>query len=131
MTARVLMVDDEPDAALLFQQHFRREIRQGAYVFEFADSGEAALACLESYGAPRVMLILSDINMPGMSGLDLLSEVKARWPELVVFMITAYGDADTERRARERGADAFINKPVDFTALKEAMRAAVAHGDDG
>ena len=123
------MVDDEADAQLLFKQRFRREIRRGDFAFTFADSGEAALGALQARTMPEIVLILSDINMPGMSGLDLLSEVKARWPDLVVFMITAYGDRDTERRAQERGADAFITKPIDFPALKAQMRAIGATGD--
>lgn len=129
MTTRVLMVDDEADAQLLFKQQFRREIKRGDFAFTFADSGKAALHALRARAMPEIMLILSDINMPGMSGLDLLSEVKARWPRLTVFMITAYGDCDTERRAQMRGADAFITKPIDFPALKAQMREVAATGD--
>ena len=104
MTARILMVDDEPDAQDLFRQNFRREIRKGVYSFDFALSGEAALAVLKVGEPPKVLLVLSDINMPGMSGIELLAEIRETWPELGVFMITAYGDNATEARARSRGS---------------------------
>ncbi len=121
MTARILMVDDEPDAQELFRQNFRREIRKGVYAFDFALSGEAALVVLKGQTPPRVGLVLSDINMPGMSGIELLAEIRATWPELGVFMITAYGDNATEARARDLGAERFLTKPVDFAALKEDL----------
>ncbi len=117
MTARILMVDDEPDAQELFRQNFRREIRQGIYVFDFAISGEAALQVLKGQ-PPKVVLVLSDINMPGMSGIELLAEIRETWPELGVFMITAYGDSATEARAHDLGAERFLTKPVDFAVLK-------------
>ena len=121
MTARILMVDDEPDAQELFRQNFRREIRKGVYAFDFALSGEAALELLKGQTPPRVALVLSDINMPGMSGIELLAEIRQTWPELGVFMITAYGDNATEARACDLGADRFLTKPVDFAALKDDL----------
>ena len=121
MTERILMVDDEPDAQELFRQNFRSEIRKGIYRFDFALSGEAALELLQGRTPPRVVLVLSDINMPGMSGIELLAEIRETWPEVGVFMITAYGDNDTETRARELGAVRFLTKPVDFEALKDDL----------
>ena len=121
MTARILMVDDEPDAQELFRQNFRREIRKGVYSFDFAISGEAALEVLKVQTPPRVGLVLSDINMPGMSGIELLAEIRQAWPELGVFMITAYGDNATEAKARDLGAERFLTKPVDFPVLKDYL----------
>jgi len=128
MTARILMVDDEPDAQELFRQNFRREIRKGVYAFDFAISGEAALEVLESGQPPRVLLVLSDINMPGMSGIELLAEIRQTWPEVSVFMITAYGDNATEAKARDLGAEQFFTKPVDFAALKDDLSRSVEGG---
>ena len=121
MTARILMVDDEPDAQELFRQNFRREIRKGVYSFDFAISGEAALEVLKGQTPPRVALVLSDINMPGMSGIELLAEIRQTWPELGVFMITAYGDNATEAKARDLGAERFLTKPVNFPVLKDYL----------
>ncbi len=122
MTARILMVDDEPDAQELFRQNFRREIRKGVYAFDFALSGEAALEVLKGQTPPRVVvLVLSDINMPGMSGIELLAEIRQTWPALGVFMITAYGDTATEAKARDLGAERFLTKPVDFAVLKDDL----------
>lgn len=118
MTARILMVDDEPDAKELFRQNFRREIRKGAYIFDYADSGDEALQYLEAAQMPEVIVILSDINMPGMTGIELLEKVRSQWPDIPVFMITAYGDQATERTVLELGAKQFIIKPVDFATLK-------------
>jgi len=118
MTARILMVDDEADTEALFRQHFRREIRKDVYSFEFARSGEEALALLRSFTPPKVVLVLSDINMPGMTGIDLLGEIRTTWPQVGVFMITAYGDAATEEKARGLGARQFLSKPLDFARLK-------------
>lgn len=118
MTRRVLLVDDEPDAIELFRQSFRREIRANEYHICFAPSGEDAITLLATENADKRVLLLCDINMPGMGGLDLLCEVRRRWPQLPVIMITAYGDADNRRRALENGADAFVTKPVDFKYLK-------------
>ena len=121
MTVRILMVDDEPDAQDLFRQNFRREIRNGIYAFDFALSGEAALELLRGRTPPRVVMVLSDINMPGMSGIELLAEIRKTWPEVGVFMITAYGDNATETRAHELGAVRFLTKPVNFDALKDDL----------
>jgi two-component system, chemotaxis family, chemotaxis protein CheY len=116
---KILVVDDEKDIQPLFQQRFRREIRNGEIDFVFAYSGEEALNCLMNYKHEAV-LILSDINMPGMSGLELLAKIKEKnhKPPPVVMMITAYGDSENYNRAMELGADDFLTKPVDFTELK-------------
>jgi len=126
MSAHILMVDDEPDAEELFRQNFRREIRQGVYVFDFAQSGGEALELLKSEETPDVILVLSDINMPGMTGIELLETIRQQWPDILVFMITAYGDTSTERTVREKGASQFLTKPVDFGALKEELTSIVA-----
>jgi DNA-binding NtrC family response regulator len=126
MTARVLVVDDEPDIEPLFRQQFRRELRDGQYLLDFALSGEAALDKLDGCAGEEIILLVSDINMPGMSGLDLLPKVKERRPALPVFMISAYGDADTVSTARERGADEFLTKPVDFPKLRQDIMAVQA-----
>jgi DNA-binding NtrC family response regulator len=126
MTARVLVVDDEPDVEPLFRQQFRREVREGLYRLDFARSGDAALHMLDGCAGDGIILLVSDINMPGMSGLDLLPIVKTRRPDLPVFMISAYGDADTASTARERGADEFLTKPVDFPKLRRDMMAVKA-----
>ena len=120
---KILVVDDEKDIQPLFRQRFRREIRNGELDFIFAYSGEEALTCMEKYESEAV-LILSDINMPGMSGLELLKNIKQKHhkPPPVVMMITAYGDGDNYKSAMELGADDFITKPVDFTELKEKIR---------
>lgn len=120
---KILVVDDEKDIQPLFEQRFRREIRNGEFDFVFAYSGEEALVCLADYQHEAV-LILSDINMPGMSGLELLRNIKQRHhePPPVVMMITAYGDSDNYNRAMELGADDFLTKPVNFTELKEKIK---------
>ena len=129
MSVSILVVDDEPDVAELFRQRFRREVRQGLYVLHFAHSGEAALTLLSEGIRPQLIVILSDINMPGMDGLTLLGEIKRRWPELPVMMVTAYGDEERRRAASERGAADFLAKPVDFDMLKEQLQhLSVAHG---
>jgi DNA-binding NtrC family response regulator len=125
MTIRVLMVDDEPDAQELFRQNFRREIRKGLYIFDFAQSGEQALEILRHGAPPEILLVLSDVNMPGMSGMELLEEVRRSWPDVGVFMITAYGDVATEDRAKTLGASRFFAKPVDFARLKDDLARAV------
>ena len=119
---RILIVDDEPDVAELFRQQFRREARQGTYVLHFAGSGENALDLLAGEIEPQLIVILSDINMPGMDGLRLLHEIKQRRPDLPVMMVTAYGDDERRRRAGEYGAADFITKPVDFVLLKDRLR---------
>jgi DNA-binding NtrC family response regulator len=126
MSVRVLVVDDEPDVEVLFRQQFRREVRAGLYLLDFALSGEAALDKLEGCVAGEFILLVSDINMPGMSGLDLLPEVRKRRPDLPVFMISAYGDAERVKTALERGASKFITKPVDFPQLKQDVSRVVA-----
>ena len=122
MTVSILIIDDEPDVADLFRQRFRREVRQGAYVLHFALSAAEALERLADEIEPELIVILSDINMPGMDGLALLREIKARQPDLAVMMVTAYGDEDRRRRAAEIGAADFLTKPVDFDFLKERLR---------
>jgi two-component system, response regulator, stage 0 sporulation protein F len=122
MSVSILVVDDEPDVALLFRQHFRREVREGSYVMHFANSGEMALEQLTDGIEPTLIVILSDINMPGMDGLQLLGEIKQRFPDIPVMMVTAYGDDDRRRRANDLGAFEFVTKPVDFDHLKAQLR---------
>jgi two-component system, response regulator, stage 0 sporulation protein F len=122
MTVSILIVDDEPDVADLFRQRFRREARQGVYVLHFAFSAAEALERLAGDIEPELIVILSDINMPGMDGLALLYEIKARRPDLAVMMVTAYGDEERRRRAAEIGAADFLTKPIDFDFLKERLR---------
>jgi len=129
MSVSILVVDDEPDVADLFRQRFRHEARQGKYVMHFADSGEQALDMLAGDIRPELIVILSDINMPGLDGLELLCEIKQRRPDLPVMMVSAYGDDERRRRARELGASEFINKPVDFDHLKEQLRQLPAAGN--
>jgi CheY-like chemotaxis protein len=122
VSVSILIVDDEPDVAELFRQRFRREVRQGFYVLHFAYSAEEALRMLGEGIRPQLIVILSDINMPGMDGLTLLHEIRERWPALPVMMVTAYGDEERRRKASERGAAEFITKPVDFDFLKQQLR---------
>ncbi len=117
MNPLILVVDDEPDVEDLFRQQFRRDIRAGRFTMEFAESGDSALQKISDANAVPLILILSDVNMPGMSGLELLPKAKASRPDVPVIMITAYGDGDTRRRALEGGAEALLTKPIDFTAL--------------
>ncbi|HVT85059.1 MAG TPA: response regulator [Chitinophagaceae bacterium] len=121
---KILVVDDEKDVKVLFEQRFRKEMKNGEMEFAFAFSGEEALDYLKGYGHEAV-LILSDINMPGMSGLELLSKIKEkhREPPPVVMMITAYGDSDNYNSAMKLGADDFLTKPLDFMSLKEKLKA--------
>ena len=120
---KILVVDDEKDVQVLFEQRFRKEIRDKEMVFVFAFSGEEALTYMKDHEHEAV-LILSDINMPGMSGLELLGHIKQKYlkPPPVVMMITAYGDAENYNTAKQLGADDFLTKPVDFTALKEKLK---------
>ena len=118
MNLLILVVDDEPDVELLFRQQFRRDLRTGRFTMEFAQSAPAALQSIAAAGSASLILILSDINMPGMSGLDLLPKAKAARPDVPVIMITAYGDAETKRKALESGADALLTKPIDFISLR-------------
>jgi DNA-binding response OmpR family regulator len=131
MTVRILVVDDESDIEMLFKQQFRRELREGRFVLDFAGSGDEALAKMKANGAGSLILLVSDINMPGMSGLDLLVRIKEERPDLPVLMITAYGDASTRRVALERGADDLLTKPLDFSALRAEIQARVAGGAAG
>jgi CheY-like chemotaxis protein len=117
----ILVVDDEPDVEALFRQHFRRDLREGRFTMDFAQSAPAALQCISEAAAASLILILSDINMPGMSGLELLPKAKAARPDVPIIMITAYGDADTKRKALESGADALFTKPIDFTMLRSEI----------
>lgn len=120
---KILVVDDEKDIKTLFEQRFRKEIRDKNFEFAFAFSGEDALGCIEKYKHEAV-LILSDINMPGMSGLDLLERIKQEnhTPPPFVMMITAYGDKENFERAMQLGADDFLTKPVDFNLLKDKIK---------
>lgn len=121
--AKVLVVDDERDIKDLFEQHFRKEIKQKELEFVFSFSGEEAMTYIQS-PEHEAVLILSDINMPGMSGLDLLKRIKEKYvnPPPVVMMITAYGDEENYRRAMQLGADDFLTKPLDFKSLKEKLK---------
>ena len=121
MSLLILVVDDEPDVEVLFRQQFRRDLRAGRFNMEFAQSAPAALECINNVGDDPIILILSDVNMPGMSGLELLPKAKALRPDVPVIMITAYGDAETKRQALEHGADALFTKPIDFTSLRSEI----------
>src|SRR5437868_12466157 len=120
---KILVVDDEKDMQMLFEQRFRKEIRNGEIQFVFATSGEEAISYLNQH-VHEAVLILSDINMPGMSGLELLGHIKQKYskPPPIVMMITAYGDAENYNTAMNLGADDFLTKPVDFTLLKEKLK---------
>ena len=122
MSVSILVVDDEADVAELFRQQFRREVRQGRYVIHFAQSAEQALDMLGGGIRPELIVILSDINMPGMDGLGLLREIKVRRADLPVIMVTAYGDDERRRKAAEFGAAEFVTKPVDFAILKRQLQ---------
>jgi CheY-like chemotaxis protein len=117
----ILVVDDEPDVEELFRQQFRRDLRAGRFNMEFAQSAAVALQAIAAAAGVSLILILSDINMPGMSGLELLPKAKALRPDVPVIMITAYGDADTKRQALENGAEALLTKPIDFTLLRSEI----------
>jgi CheY-like chemotaxis protein len=118
MNLLVLVVDDEADVEELFRQQFRRDIRAGRFIMQFARSGMAALQVITEASEAKIILILSDINMPGMSGLELLPKAKCVRPDVPIIMITAYGDSNTKRKALENGAEALLTKPVDFKALR-------------
>jgi CheY-like chemotaxis protein len=117
----VLVVDDEPDVEALFRQQFRRDLRAQRFMMDFAMSASDALARVASTIEQSLILILSDINMPGMTGLEMLPKVKQMRPNVPVIMITAYGDADTKRKALENGATGLLTKPIDFTLLREEI----------
>ena len=123
MSVLVLVVDDEPDVTDLFKQYFRRDLRSGRFQMEFAHSASEALARLGTSREASLILILSDINMPGMTGLEMLPKVKALRPSVPVLMITAYGDPETKRRALESGADGLLTKPIDFAQLRQEIDA--------
>jgi CheY-like chemotaxis protein len=119
---KILVVDDERDVKLLFQQRFRKEIKSGALNFVFAFSGEDALSIMKTM-EQKAVLILSDINMPGMSGLELLEQIRMNYekPPPMVMMITAYGDEENRSTAKRLGADDFLTKPLDFALLKNIL----------
>jgi CheY-like chemotaxis protein len=117
----VLVVDDEPDVEALFRQQFRRDLRSQRFMMDFANSASDALRRVASTIEQSLILILSDINMPGMTGLEMLPKVKEIRPEVPVIMITAYGDPDTRRKALENGASGLLTKPIDFTLLREEI----------
>jgi len=117
----VLVVDDEPDVEELFRQQFRRDLRAQRFTMDFASSAADALARVASILDQPLILILSDINMPGMTGLEMLPKVKELRPDVPVIMITAYGDPDTKRKAIEGGAEGLLTKPIDFTLLREEI----------
>lgn len=118
---KFLIVDDERDVEILFRQKLRREIREGLFELEFAFSGNEALEKLRSQKPPKVLYIFSDINMPGMTGLEMLERVKAEFPSIQVSMISAYGDSENHDRAMSSGAKEFFTKPVDFDTIKAEM----------
>ena len=121
----VLVVDDEPDVEVLFRQQFRRDLRAGRFSMEFAQSALMALKRITEASGVSLILILSDINMPGMSGLELLHQAKALRPDVPIIMITAYGDAETKRQALERGAEALLTKSIDFGTLRSEIETRV------
>jgi CheY-like chemotaxis protein len=121
----ILVVDDEPDVELLFRQQFRHDLRAGRFAMEFAQSAPLALQRIADAAGRSLILILSDINMPGMSGLELLPKAKAMRPDVPIIMITAYGDAETKRKALENGAEALLTKPLDFGALRSEIETRV------
>ena len=121
MNMLILVVDDEPDVEVLFRQQFRRDLRNDRFTMEFAQSAPMALQRITDIGDRSLILILSDINMPGMSGLELLPKAKAMRPDVPIIMITAYGDAETKRKALEDGAEALLTKPIDFGTLRSEI----------
>jgi CheY-like chemotaxis protein len=127
MNLLILVVDDEPDVELLFRQQFRRDLRAERFAMEFAQSASVALQRISDAASVSLILILSDINMPGMSGLELLPKVKAMRPDVPIIMITAYGDAETKRQALEQGAEALLTKPIDFSALRSEIETRVGN----
>ncbi len=126
MNLLILVVDDEPDVEILFRQQFRRDLRGGRFTMEFAQSAPQALQKIVNAGEAALILILSDINMPGMTGLELLPKAKALRPDVPVIMITAYGDTETKWKALEGGADTLLTKPIDFLLLRNEIDTRVA-----
>ncbi|WP_425098772.1 response regulator [Tropicibacter sp. S64] len=123
---KILVVDDEPDMEPLFRQQLRRDLRAGRFELDFAISAREALDHMTRDVPPRVVLVLSDINMPGMSGLDLVAELRPRHPRLTISMITAYDDDETRARAEANGVDRIFSKPIDFAALKTYLDQVIA-----
>jgi CheY-like chemotaxis protein len=121
LSAHILVVDDEPDVETLFRQQFRRDLRSGRFIMEFARSGADAIERAKALAENSLSLILSDINMPGMSGLEMLPKVKAARPNGSISMITAYGDETTKKKAVELGAAGLLTKPVDFGSLRHEI----------
>ena len=121
MSTYILVVDDEPDVEHLFRQQFRRDIRSERFILKFAASAPEALECAREIADPSLILILSDINMPGMTGLEMLPKVKAVRPNVPVIMITAYGDETTKKKATELGAAGLLTKPIDFGLLRDEI----------
>ena len=117
----ILVVDDEADIEVLFRQQLRRDLRADRFTMEFAQSAPMALQCIADVGDRSLILVLSDINMPGMTGLELLRKAKTLRPDVPIVMITAYGDAETKRKALESGAEALLTKPIDFGALRSEI----------
>ncbi len=126
MSLLILVVDDEPDVEVLFRQQFRSDLRAGRFTMQFAQSAPAALEAMSAASGVSLILILSDINMPGMSGLELLPKAKGARPDVPIIMITAYGDPETKRKALEGGAEALLTKPIDFGALRAEIETRVA-----
>lgn len=118
---KILIVDDERDVELLFRQKFRKEVRSGLLELAFAFSGDEALKLLDSEHPPEVVYVFSDINMPGMTGLELLEKVKSQFPSISVSMISAYGDTENYKKAMESGAKEFFTKPIDFDSLRKEI----------
>ena len=123
MSTYIVVVDDEPDVESMFRQHFRRDLRSGRFIMEFALSGPTALERVKTIADPSLILILSDINMPGMSGLEMLPKMRAERPNVPVIMITAYGDENTKRYAIAQGAVGLLTKPIDFALLHQEIDA--------
>jgi CheY-like chemotaxis protein len=126
MSFLILVVDDESDVEMLFRQQFRRDLRSGRFTMDFAQSADNALQRISDLADESLILILSDINMPGMSGLEMLPQAKAARPDVPVIMITAYGDDATKRKALEGGAEALLTKPIDFLVLRREIDICVA-----
>ena len=129
MSVLILVVDDEEDIEPLFRQQFRRDLRAQRFMMDFANSAAEALSRVAAAVGQSLILILSDINMPGMTGLEMLPKVKAMRPEVPVIMITAYGDPATKRKALESGATGLLTKPIDFVALREEIDSRLAPAD--
>ena len=129
MSLLILVVDDESDVEMLFRQQFRRDLRAGRFTMDFAQSADSALQRISDAAGASLILILSDINMPGMSGLELLPKAKAARPDVPVIMITAYGDDNTKRKALEGGAEALLTKPIDFDLLRNEIDGRIARAE--